>query len=113
MDIIFSSDFFISKTTTKVPPQLKLADNSLRLLNVEQVVQVWGLSGLSSNGCNWARIVRNVGECCLVSLYSDEHLVGGPVLHEKTGEVLGVISRHLYKNATQSAFYVASVRSLF
>jgi hypothetical protein len=113
LDIIFSSDRLKSVTTNEVPSMLKLAGVSLRQLKVEQVVQVWGFSGLSLNGCNWARIVRNVGECCLLSLYSDEHLVGGPVLHEKTGEVLGVISRHMYKNATQSAFYVASIRSLF
>jgi hypothetical protein len=82
-------------------------------IEVEQIVQVCGLTSHASADVdnNWARVVRRQGEFYLVSVFSDQHLVGGPVRNSK-GQLIAVASEYAYKNGTQSAFFLASFNDL-
>jgi hypothetical protein len=83
-------------------------------IEVEQIVQVCGLTSHASADSvdnNWARVVRRQGEFYLVSVFSDQHLVGGPVRNSK-GQLIAVASEYAYKNGTQSAFFLASFNDL-
>lgn len=83
-----------------------------RYLQVEQVVQMCGYGAhTKAVDSNWARVVQRRGEYYLVSVYAEQHLIGGPVL-DNTGRLVGVVSAHLYRKGNVSAFYLASLNDI-
>lgn len=81
-------------------------------LQVEQVVQMCGYGAHTKVvDCNWARVVQRQEELYVVSVYSEQHTAGGPVL-DNAGSVVGVISAHPYKKGNYSAIYLASLNDI-
>lgn len=83
------------------------------LLDVEQVLQMWGYDVASQEGAdhNWVRVVHRRGQHYLVNVYSEQHLAGGPVV-DSAGRVVAVVSKFTYRNNAHLAFYVASLNDL-